>query len=102
MILSLDEETLQTLLNILHNYCSKWGLAVNIKLLLKETKQKTKVLRFNKGGQSLIKPQKEFLLGENAIETCNNYCYLGIVFVPSGKIHYSIYRTKEKSVKIVL
>ena len=76
VLLALDERTLQTLLNILQNYCTKWGLTVNMK--------KTKIMIFNKGGKHL-RPSMNLHLGEETLETCDTYCYLGIVFVPSGK-----------------
>ena len=74
VILALTKEDLQEKLQILEDYCDKWGLEVNIK--------KTKIMIFNKQGSVIRKHQ--FFYKNQALETAKQYTYLGFTFVPSG------------------
>ena len=65
---------LQSALNMLYDYCKKWKLSVNI--------GKAKIMIFNKGGKTVT--NTPFHFGDSTLEITNEYCYLGIIFVPSG------------------
>ena len=90
VLLSLNESHLQDLLNKLHDYCSIWGLEINIK--------KTKVMIFNKAGR-LITPNQPFKLGDLIVEVTKTYCYLGIVFTASGSFKEAISELRKKSLR---
>lgn len=90
VLLSLNEKTLQRLVNILEKYCDSWGLTVNLK--------KTKLLIFNKAGRKIF-PKQNIILNQRPIEVVNSYCYLGIVFTPSGKFKTAIDELKKKATR---
>ena len=90
VLLSLNEETLQLLIDVLSKHCIQWGLTVNLK--------KTKIMIFNKAGR-LIKPKQNIMLNNIPVETTASYCYLGIVFVPSGKFTTAILELKKKAMR---
>ena len=73
LILSETEEGLKRSLSKLEDYSQKWKLNVNVK--------KTKILVFNKAGRNTNLTIK---FGNNYITSCENYKYLGTIFVPSG------------------
>ena len=90
VLLSLDESSLRNLLDILHKFCTAWGLQVNIK--------KTKVLTFNKAGK-LLRPSTDFYIGDKTIDVTSSYCYLGIVFQPSGSFKMAINELRKKAIR---
>ena len=92
VLLALDEDSLQATLNILNTYCESWGLQINPK--------KTKVIIFNKSGR-FIRPKNILRLGEVVIESTNSYCYLGIIFIPSGSFKNAIYELKKKALRAI-
>ena len=66
VLFGLSEDTLQTLINILSNFCKTWGLTVNPK--------KTKIMIFNKAGRHIY-PKNEITLKiarNNLNKTFNN------------------------------
>lgn len=65
---------LQNSLELLYEYCYKWGLSVNI--------PKTKIMVFRKRGP-LRQDEKWFYNGEE-LETVNDFNYLGVVFNYTG------------------
>lgn len=69
VILAENEDNLQTMLNHIHNWCSKWRLKVNI--------NKTNIVHFRK----LSQQQTEFVfnLGDQILNKCSNYKYLGCI-----------------------
>ena len=74
IIFSESASGLQNGLNILHDYCQKWKLTVNV--------DKSKVMVFRKGGrlaQNLV-----FMYGDINLEIVKKFNYLGIVFTPGG------------------
>ena len=71
VLTALDPESLQILLNQLHNFCTLWGLTIN--------PDKTKVMIFNKTGR-VIKPRDPLKFGNVEIDHSKTYCYLGIHF----------------------
>ena len=75
VLLALDGPSLQRLIEAVHDYCSQWGLTVNI--------AKTEVMVFNKSGKQL-KESYGFIYGNTIIPSTKEYCYLGITFVLSG------------------
>ena len=74
VLLALNAKSLQDNIDILHKFCQKMGLEINIK--------KTKVLTFCPGRQNPL--YENFLLGDEPIDHAEQYCYLGIVFHRSG------------------
>jgi len=89
VLLSQSEKGLQTSLDKLYDYCVKWKLCVN--------NTKTKVMIFNKSGRMLN--NHVFKYDNNLIELCNEYCYLGILFTPSGSFTKTINYLKDKATK---
>jgi hypothetical protein len=89
IILSESSTGLQNALDKLHNYCSKWKLVVNI--------DKSNIMIFNKGGFNINK--YKFNYGNVNLKITNEYCYLGIVFVPSGSFSKAMLRLQEKATK---
>ena len=74
VIFSETPEDMQSSLNILHNYCNKWKLKVNI--------GKTKIMVFRKGG--ILSRNLKFYFNNIELEIVNKYSYLGIVFTSGG------------------
>lgn len=74
VILSTTSTGLQTALDKLDSYCTKWGLCLNM--------NKTKVMIFNKSGH-LLKNYR-FTINNQPIEIATSYMYLGIVFSICG------------------
>jgi exonuclease III len=72
VLLSYSASGLQQKLDILFKYCSKWKLTVNTK--------KSKILIFNCRKTCGVK----FNYGAHNLEITDSYCYLGIIFTPSG------------------
>ncbi len=75
VIVSKTATGLQTSLNKLEKYCSKWNLYVNI--------AKTNVVIFNKSGK-LLNKKHQFFYGNQLIEISRSYKYLGIIFSCCG------------------
>jgi len=76
VLLSESKEGLQKSIDNLDSYSKKWFLEVNFK--------KTKCLTFSKGRKN--KAHDYFKLGEQTIENCESYCYLGVIFCRSGSM----------------
>ena len=90
ILLAMTERALQKLIDILQTFCEDWGLTVNTK--------KTKIMIFNKSGR-LLAPNEPFLLNNTEIESVNYYCYLGIVFTPSGKLKRAQDELRKKALR---
>ena len=90
VLLALDEGTPQELVNVLSKYCHEWGLTINLR--------KTKIIIFNKSGRTLA-TKNPIILDGKPIESTSSYCYLGIVFVPSGKFKVAISELKKKALR---
>ena len=87
VLLSLDAKGLQDNLDILHNFCIKMGLEINIK--------KTKIVTFCPTKQ---KPLYETIkLGERIVEHTDKYCYLGIIFDKNGTFSSANSEMRAKS-----
>ena len=89
IILSESSDGLQCALDKLHQYCLKWKLIVNI--------DKSNIMIFNKAGRLL--ENSTFTYGGINIQITKEYCYLGIISVPSGSLAKSILWLKEKASK---
>ena len=89
VLMSESSKGLQNALDRLHNYCVKWKLSVNM--------DKSNVMIFNKSGHTLNR--FKFNYGNVDIKITNEYCYLGIVFVPSGSFTKAMIRLKDKALK---
>ena len=87
IILSESASGLQCALDKLQSYCMKWKLLVNI--------DKSNVMIFNKRGRIIDKYR--FTYDNFEIKITNEYCYLGIIFVPSSSFSKAISRLKEKA-----
>ena len=74
VIFANDEQGLQKGLDVLHNYCQKWKLKVNV--------NKTKIMVFRCGG--LLRRNLAFLYDGKQIEIVQRFTYLGIVFTIRG------------------
>lgn len=88
VLLSLHQSSLQKLLDILGEYCTKWGLNVNSK--------KTQIMVFNKQGR-LLKVERKFTIGDKTIEQTRNYTYLGLTLSLSGSFTQAMDDRRKKS-----
>ena len=89
VLLSESAEGLQKCIDKLDDYCSMWGLSVNI--------DKTKVIIFNKGGKRYCR--HKFKIRGMDIEIVNKYCYLGIIFSASGSFTNACDALFDKALK---
>ena len=90
VLIALNPESLQKMLNVLHLYCSEWGLTVNI--------GKTAVMVFNRAGR-LLNESSSFFYGEIPIVAARDYTYLGIVFTLSGSLKTAQANLKQKAMR---
>ena len=89
VLASESSQGLQACLDKIGQYCNKWGLTVNLK--------KTKIIIFNKTGKLLHK--YKFYYNNIPVELTDAYCYLGILFTPSGTFTHAITRLTEQALK---
>ena len=89
-IISVSASGLQRCLTILYEYCDKWCLSINI--------SKTKVIIFNKTGRTYNMVYSFNINGCN-VEIVNEYCYLGIIFQPSGIFSKAAKHLYAKAIK---
>ena len=89
VILSESAKGLQNAIDRLQNYCTKWGLTVNI--------DKTKVVIFNKGGHPFS--SYKFTLNGLKVDIVQSYCYLGIIFSSSGTFNRACEALSNKAFK---
>ncbi len=90
VLMSTEPEGLQTCIDKLHSYCSKWKLQINI--------NKSKVIVFNKSGRSYSSKYK-FSIGTAVLDIVSEYCYLGIIFQPSGLFNKAYLNLYSKATK---
>ena len=88
VLLAESPEDLQTSLNTIKDYCSIFGLDINI--------DKTKVMIFLR--RKLRKPHY-FNYGDQNIEVVNEYNYLGLVFNYDAKFNVAKNNLYQKSLK---
>ena len=79
---------LQMKLNILSDYCKRWGLIIN--------KNKTKILRFKTGRKSL---REKWHIDGKMIEVVDKFEYLGLVLACSNSWCHAIDKRIEKATK---
>ena len=89
VIFSETRNGLQTGLNKLDEYCSRWGLTVNI--------NKTKCVAFRNGGK--IGQLDRWTYRNVQLETVNQFEYLGFVFGASGKFTKGLEDLKVRSLR---
>ena len=71
MVLIADSESeLQSMLNVMHQWCKKWRLRLN--------SNKTKIIYFR--GKRVKQTMFKFTYGSKAIDIVKCYKYLGIIF----------------------
>lgn len=87
VVLSYKECDLQHSLGALEEYCQKWKLQINV--------QKTKIMSFNKRNDSKFK----YKIYNTEIEKVKQFCYLGVIFTPSGKVTATVKRLANKASK---
>ena len=86
VLFSKDEKGLQTMLNILENYCKENQFIVNTK--------KTKCMIFNKTGRLLLRP---FYLNGVQLEMVRSYKYLGLLLTPSGELNTGLKDLRDRA-----
>ena len=84
ILLALDPRTLQKQLDELNNFCSQWGIEVNV--------DKTKLMVFN--SQYAERYQVMPRIGKHSLKKVSSYCYLGIEIHETGS--FAIARTELK------
>jgi len=88
MIILADSPTqLQRKLEVLHTYCEKLGLTVNV--------QKTKILVFHHQHKAILSNTK-FIYGQQVVEVVKTFTYLGVTFCTCGKFHEHASAVKVK------
>ena len=90
VLLALDRPSLQTLINIVHSFCCRWGLQVNI--------SKTAVLVFNKAGRH-IQDSFGYKYGDIDVPSETQYCYLGITLTLSGSLTKTMDELRKKGLR---
>ena len=88
IIISETEEGLQNSLNLLHDYCKKWKLEVNL--------SKTNVIPMGKGKIPLA---TKFRIGVEEIKITNTYKYLGTIINSNGSFTHAKKDLKQKGMK---
>ena len=82
-------ESLQHMLNTLHTYNKEWKLTLNV--------DKTKIMVFRNGGK--IKDNERFFYNGRALETVDNFNYLGMLFNYNGKFNITQKHTADQGRK---
>ncbi len=70
VLITNTEEKLQAMLNVLHEWCKRWRVLINT--------NKSKCVHFRKGRTQ--RTEFTFKIGENNLETVEQYKYLGVTF----------------------
>ncbi|KAL5254064.1 hypothetical protein ACHWQZ_G013727 [Mnemiopsis leidyi] len=91
ILLALDPSTLQTLLNVLHEFCQEWGIDINI--------EKTKLIKFNSRHEVNSSDVSSFYLGSQELQEVESYCYLGIQIHKSGSFAMARSELKQKAMR---
>ena len=87
VLISETQSGLQKSLNTLHRFTQDWFLEVNPK--------KTKCLTFSK--RKCTKQDCYFNLGDIALDHCDSYCYLGVIFSRSGSMNMASKALHDKA-----
>ena len=92
VLLALDSKSLQDNLDILEQYCNKWGLAINL--------IKTKIVIFKpKGRKSNSLVNSNYYIGDSILEKVQSYCYLGVVFHENGNLKVALHELRKKALR---
>ena len=89
VLLALDEKSLQKNLDILHGYCEKWGLSVNMK--------KTKMIVI--GNRTKKESLPKFKLGSDLVDYSDEYCYLGVIIHENGNFKSATNELRKKALR---
>ncbi len=89
VLISLSISGLQTSLNKLEEYCTKWNLNIN--------HNKTKIIIFNKAGHCLR--HIKFSVNGQLLEVCSSYMYLGVIFTPCGSFTKAVDHLTDQAMK---
>ena len=76
VIFSYSKEGLQILLNNLHDYCTEWGISVNI--------DKTVVMVFKSGNRPT---SVDLFYGNDILKNVSSFTYLGVTLTANGKFY---------------
>ena len=87
ILLSLDKGTAQKQLNVLNEFCIKWGIEPNV--------SKTKSMMISNNTDD----QHSFKLGNETLKNVDEYCYLGITLHKSGKLKLAIDALNTKATR---
>ncbi len=85
-LVSQSRQGLQSCLNKLEEYCTKWQLKLNV--------SKTKIMIMSKGAPK----EKPFTFGEHKLETVKVYKYLGMIISRNGNVQ-KMAEDREKKAK---
>lgn len=88
VLLSTTKEGLQNCIDAVKNFSEQWKLELNL--------NKTKVLIFNKGGNTI---QEDLYYGIEKIDCTDKYTYLGLNLEPSGSFESAINSLYNKGLK---
>ena len=83
MLMSTTKEGLQSNIDMVNEYCTKWGLAVNM------DKHMVMVMTFSKTGR-MLKDRFKLVVGTDDIEYFNQYKYLGVILTSNGKFSVAV------------
>ena len=92
VLLAFDSCSLQRIWNLLHEYCTEWGLSVNL--------EKTAIMTFNKSGR-LLKESTGFTYGNTIISPVREYCYLGKTLALNGSFNIVQQKLKTKRSEMI-
>ena len=87
VLLSKSRSGLQNSIDALYDFTKDWFLEIN--------KTKTKCLVFSRGREQRI---LDFKLNGSLIQTCREYCYLGVLFTRSGAFKSAARALNDKAV----
>ena len=90
VLMSSSHEGMQKKLDMLANFCSDWGIEVNI--------AKTKIMIFNKSGRFI---KENFLFRGMPLDCSKAYKYLGVTFTPSGSFKEAKMELYRKALKAI-
>jgi hypothetical protein len=89
VLLSESEKGLQSCLEQLNSYCSKWKLKINI--------SKTKIIIFSKGKRKWS--NFRFMINDQKIEVVEKHKYLGVILTYNGNLKHAADQLCNKALK---
>ena len=88
VILALDRASLDKQLQIIEDYCRKWGLEINV--------AKTKFMIINGRRSNTQPPDTGPRINGDELEQVSSYCYLGIIISSNGSLSHAIKSLSQK------